>query len=617
MVWLAAAAAFLVPLVLTPRALFYYDITPKVVLILLAAATALAAIFFQWNGWAAYARTRWGRWYLVAVAASGLIAGFAALRSAERGLAWYGSDWRRMGALTEGATILAAAWIAQLALQRKRNLFILLRAISVAGLLASLYGIAQYLNWDPILPRDAYAVGEGVFQIVRPPGTLGHSDYFAAYLLWPVFAGWALSLVEQSFAWGWLGRISGGAASAAIVLSGSRGALLGLVAGVAVRLFLKRARWGHALTVTLAAAAVFAGFYLSPAGERMRARVHWIAEDRVGGARLLLWRDSLRMAEHKPLTGFGPEAFVAEFPRFESEALARAYPDFFHESPHNLLLDVLTSEGLLGLLALAAVVGIAAGGGLESRGSNIAAALAFLPGLAASLLAHQFAAWIAPSAFYFYMGTGVLAGAGEEKPAVDKPPLTPLWRSAVALAGCAGAIFFAVAAYRLTAEDGMLARVDRRLDAGDFPGAAMAYRAALNRPDAGVTADLYFSRRWSKLAMATTNVMPKVYYSQIAAAAASRATRQPEQAPNAWYNLSLLAAARNDPAGTEYALRAAITCAPEWYKPHWILAQLLAVEGRSAEAAPEAARALQLNGGKDSEVASTLAQVLRSTEPRP
>ena len=103
--------------------------------------------------------------------------------------------------------------------------------------------------------------------------------------------------------------------------------------------------------------------------------------------------------------------------------------------------------------------------------------------------------------------------------------------------------------------------------------------------------------------------MAKIYYSQIAAGAASRATRQPEEAPNAWYNLSVLAAARNDAAGTEYALRQAIAAAPNWYKPHWTLARLLAAQGRSPEAVPEAGRAIQLNAGKDAEVASTLAQV--------
>ena len=61
---------------------------------------------------------------------------------------------------------------------------------------------------------------------------------------------------------------------------------------------------------------------------------------------------SLRWAARRPL-GYGPEVFTAAFPRFESAALARAYPDFLHESPHNIFLDAWVSQGIPGLLILA------------------------------------------------------------------------------------------------------------------------------------------------------------------------------------------------------------------------------------------------------------------------
>ena len=86
-------------------------------------------------------------------------------------------------------------------------------------------------------------------------------------------------------------------------------------------------------------------FFFSPAGLKLRARLHWSIEDARGGARLLLWRDSLQMSAQRPLAGFGPETFATEFPRFESIQLASAYPDFYHESPHNMFLDALAAQG--------------------------------------------------------------------------------------------------------------------------------------------------------------------------------------------------------------------------------------------------------------------------------
>src|SRR5207253_1265907 len=129
----------------------------------------------------------------------------------------------------------------------------------------SLYAIAQYFGWDPILPKSAYEAGEGVYQIVRPPSTLGHSDYFAAFVLWPLFVGLGLWRTHRG-AWRFVGITTTAAAGIAIVVSGSRGAMLGLVAGLCVWLALRprnwrRIAWGG--SIALIAVTVF---YISPAG---------------------------------------------------------------------------------------------------------------------------------------------------------------------------------------------------------------------------------------------------------------------------------------------------------------------------------------------------------------
>ena len=100
------------------------------------------------------------------------------------------------------------------------------------------------------------------------------------------------------------------------------------------------------------------------------------AQRKAGGARLLLWRDTLSMVPRSPLTGFGRENFIAEFPRYQSVGLAHAYPDFYHESPHNLILDAVAGEGLLGCLALVVFLGLGLRSGYRSArlGSAVAEA---------------------------------------------------------------------------------------------------------------------------------------------------------------------------------------------------------------------------------------------------
>ena len=93
---------------------------------------------------------------------------------------------------------------------------------------------------------------------------------------------------------------------------------------------------------------------------------------------------------------------------------------------------------------------------------------------------------------------------------------------------------------------------------------------------------------------------------QLAIAAGERATQTAEDPFNAWYSLSQVDAVRNDAAGVERCLRAAIAAHPNWFKPHWTLAQVLRFESRQQEADREAGIALDLDGGKHPEVARTL-----------
>src|SRR5260370_1023335 len=80
--------------------------------------------------------------------------------------------------------LLAAAWLSA----NPGGVRVVLRATICGGIVAAIYGIAQYFGWDPFLPAASYQAGEGPFTIVRPPGTLGHADYFATYLLFVVGA---------------------------------------------------------------------------------------------------------------------------------------------------------------------------------------------------------------------------------------------------------------------------------------------------------------------------------------------------------------------------------------------------------------------------------------------
>jgi O-antigen ligase len=223
---------------------------------------------------------------------------------------------------------------------------------------------------------------------------MGHADYFGWWLAIEFFCAIALSRVEIG-ARKYLASAAAVAILTAIVLSGTRAAILAVACGAAgmVAMQPSRFRFGNRSLVTaVAACLLFAAFYISPAGTLLRARVVWSGDEPLGGARPLLWRDSLKMAEAQPMTGFGPETYLTAFAPYQSEDLSRLFPDYHHESPHNLPLDALTSMGIPGLLLAAAWGAFAWRAVAQARRSGFAMAAPLGAALIASAAASLFSA---------------------------------------------------------------------------------------------------------------------------------------------------------------------------------------------------------------------------------
>jgi O-antigen ligase len=584
----------LVPLAIAPGLLSDYDITPKIVILLLCESALLVFCKRLVNSLHALYQSTSGRLFLMLLALEWMSTAASTVWSSNPKLSLVGSSWRRDGLIVESAILLFALILACWLAEDARRIRAVLRAVAVTGAIASLYGISQYFGWDPLLPSNAYQAGEGIFTIVRPPGTFGHADYFANWLVMAAF----LSLGLWDDDWKIFARITPALATLAIILSGTRSALLGLAAGAVVFVIIARPRMDRkSILILTALAGCFALLYISPAGAKLRARVHWSLDDVRGGARLLLWRDSLQMAVHRPLLGYGPETFTAQFPQFESVELSRAYPDFYQESPHNVFLDALVSRGIPGAIIL---LGICASALYWAR-KNAALAAA----LTGAIVCQQFAVWIVPTALYFYL---VIALVFVE---VAQPSefRAKSWLAAIPLAA-AIAIVFVLFSVRLLIADRAMAVAEHRIGAGDVAGAAEAYKTSVKWAFLTGEYDLRYSRAMTLLAT-TTKVFPTgVAAAQQAYDSAGRATQTPEDCQNAWYNYATIAALRNDSAGVESSLRHSIACAPHWFKPHWTLAQFLELTGRHAEARREASISLDLNGGHDPEVTSTAQRIL-------
>jgi len=294
------------------------------------------------------------------------------------------------------------------------------------------------------------------------------------------------------------------------------------------------------------------------------------------------------------------------FPRFESAELARAYPDFFHESPHNLFLDAATAQGIPGLIVLVAACALGYFAARRAMASHQMLTGTLAAGLTAIIVTHQFTSFIVPTMLDFWLLVAILV-------AVDSPalPVGSRLRTSYAFMGAAlvCAAFLATYAWRITMSDYELGRARASLESSRIQDARRHYERAEELNPRGAIADLWYSRAMALAAKKSPEILVRLAAWQAAFEAARRAVQTSEEPHNAWYNLAAFYATQNDFGRTEQSLRRSIESSPNWFKPHWMLAQVLREAGRRDEALAEAQRSVELNGGKNPEVEATLDQL--------
>ncbi|MDQ6692754.1 MAG: O-antigen ligase family protein, partial [Candidatus Dormibacteraeota bacterium] len=174
----------------------------------------------------------------------------------------------------------------------------------------------------------------------RPDGNLGHANLLAALVAMALPLVIARSL--RTPLWSLCVVPLGGA----LVATSSRSGWLGAMAGC-VLLFPLLASTGPRRGWALAAAA---GSVVAAAAAVIASPLGRLHSD-TGSARLHVWSDSLAMIWARPLTGWGPESqgiVLGRFLRGDWE------PGATFDRIHQLALDLLATQGMLGLVACSA-----------------------------------------------------------------------------------------------------------------------------------------------------------------------------------------------------------------------------------------------------------------------
>jgi O-antigen ligase len=591
---LATALAFLlaaIPLALVQGWFLSHDIIPKVILMLGGAAILLFALPGWLPGAEALWKTRAGKIFFLLAAAQFLSLAISTVFSTQPVLSLAGTVWRRFGLIEQTAILIIACAVASVAAGRDDSTRMLLRGITAGGGIASAYGIAQYAGFDPFLDRSLYAI-DYLGGIVRPPATMGHAIYFSAYLVPITIVAAYEAMTETGLWWKYAGAITAVIAPVAILLSGTRASLLAVLAALTVFFLRRGSREGIGMFVRGAACVVVITglIVLSPTGKTFLNRLQQWRED-LGGTRLGVWRDSLALIAAHPIIGAGPETFAVEFRRIESPELSRRYPDFYSETPHNVFVDAAAGQGALGAALLVALVGFVLWSMIGKRRHAIGPGAALQSAFIGMIAGSFFASWTLVTGLFLWVLAAMIAALqSKTNPSAGTANVPFLWRTPAA---AVGAIFLFCAA-TLAAQDFFWANLADAVAAKDFPSAESAYASATTLAAGMPGYELWGSRELATLARSLGKSPDAELAWRKAADASALAEQRGEERFSAAYQSSILAIASADLTRGESKARDAIALAPNWYKPHLLLAQILQAEGRGGEASREAGRSAAL-----------------------
>ncbi len=503
-------AVVLVPLLNTPDHLIWFDITPKIAAMLLMVGIASVSIPSELLD-----SPITPRWSIFFPASMIIVAVLSTAFSRAPFLSLGGSSWRRVGLPTELA--LAVFLILQTATARDNSRCVIwcLRANCVALLFSSVAVLLQVLGiW-------ANVGFESWQDTVRPGGFLGSGAAFGCYATAPIFLCATLRLIDKESAWRYLPFIAGTAGFSALLFSGTRAGLLGVLIGVLVSFVLLRRRAAEIVASTLVGLALTFGLALTT-HTPLLVRLQQVRLDQLGATRPDVWKDSLALLSSLPPFGYGLESFPRIYPKVQSQQTALDWPNTFHESPHNYLLDIVLSRGIPGLV-IAFGLSITAFLKFRQLSTEKKRPYSFcLAGHIACLASCMFFTPQLSTLLYLYLPVCLIWASSNDdhhsfKAAgqalwVKRP--SPLGRLRTILLRGSG-LAFIVYSVCLVVWDSRVHETKVLLDSGQIDSALKSFARARQIAPPGVTAEAWFSRELIGKANSVTSdaLRQQLYYS--------------------------------------------------------------------------------------------------------
>lgn len=236
--------------------------------------------------------------------------------------------------------------------QDEKRRLTLLRLLTFDGLAVAVLGILQYFNF-------AYYSGNSDYTRTIIPSFIGNQNFFAMFLLAILPAVIVLWQHAQSKVAKYYLVLTGVVIIWAMILSGSRGGILGLAAMAITFLFISVIRKYPKqyivgiLGALLLATGFYFGFFANVRSDTIQGS--GLASDYTIQSRYVIWSNTLKLIADRPWLGTGPGNFFIAFEKLNNTALSG---NERFDDAHNLVLHIASTAGLPALILFLCLIGV-------------------------------------------------------------------------------------------------------------------------------------------------------------------------------------------------------------------------------------------------------------------
>ena len=217
----------------------------------------------------------------------------------------------------------------------KVKLFI--NAIIATAVIASIYAVFQYMG------IDRYTWSESFNN--RPYATFGHPAFFSAYVIMALCLTLPHILDRKWYIYPIVGLLT-----FAIFISQSRSAFIGMIISGIYFLILYRKKILYKLIGLALVVIIGLNFIPNSPIKRFTYDLSGYKPSGSIATRIPIAMTTLDIIKDNSITGIGPDCLSIVFPRYYELRYNRPCPTN-HDRSHNAVLEILLSQGIIGLLA--------------------------------------------------------------------------------------------------------------------------------------------------------------------------------------------------------------------------------------------------------------------------